>query len=718
MSSALMALESAPADRAPLDAIFREAHTMKGTAGMVGLMRVSHLAHRLEDLLSEVRSGTSQATPDLIDSMLKVLDGLSRLLAASVNGEPAESDPSIDALMAPSTRAAAPEPAPPTTVQTPPEPPIEKQATSRRKAPKRAPASQPSPTPAPAPTPAAAPPPSGGWPAVPAQVAPGVPVNRRRLDSATLEVPVARMDELNRLVGEASAAQLRVGAVIGTEVGDPDTVTEYRDLTKVLNRLQEVTERARMVPVGTLEPILHRTIRDTARNAGKNVRWEIQGEDTEIDRGVLEQLVAPLLHIVRNAVGHGIELPAARMAAGKPEQAVVSLHVSQVGSKVELAITDDGAGIDVAAVRAAAARNGVDVANLSDQEALRLIFRTGVSTSEVITEDSGRGVGLDVVTTAVSAVRGQIEVSNHPGSGCEFRIIVPITLTVLPCLIVAVAGQSFALPMYRIVRMVEAQPVQNVGGRNLAVIDGHAISVSHLATLLGLPGLTNGPWVLIGDPSLTHALQVESVLMKRDVVVRGLQGRLRDLEVVSGASVEPNGSIALVLDITALLKRAALHLEPVIESKGESAVTVRPPAVMVVDDSLMVRELQRSILERAGYEVRTANDGAEALAMLGDRASDLVVTDIEMPNLDGFKLTEAIRAHPRLANIPVLIVTSRTSEEDHQHGLDSGADGYIVKTSFDEAGLLGAVSQLLGRTSNGDEGHREARPKSAVGARK
>jgi two-component system chemotaxis sensor kinase CheA len=704
MSTALMALESAPDDRAPLDAIFREAHTMKGTAGMVGLMRVSHLAHRLEDLLSEVRSGATHASPELIDSMLRVLDGLSRLLAASVDGEPATVDPSIDALMAPrAPAAAAPQPAPPPVVAI--------------LGPDTGQVSKPEAGAPPAAT--SVPPPAGGWPAMPAQVSAGVPINRRRLDSATLEVPVARIDELNRLVGEASAAQLRVGAVLGTKLKeDADGVTEYRDLTKVLNRLQEVTERTRMVPVGTLEPILHRTIRDAARNAGKNVRWEMTGEEVEVDRGVLEQLVAPLLHIVRNAVGHGVELPAGRAAAGKPEQSVVSLDVSQVGSKVVIAISDDGAGINVAAVRAAAAKNGVDVSNMPDDEALRLIFRSGVSTAGQITEESGRGVGLDVVTAAVTAVRGQIEVDNRPGFGCEFRIIVPITLTVLPCLIIAVAGQSFGLPMYRIVRMVEAQPVQSVGGRNLAVIDGHAITVSNLATLLGLPSIANGPWVLIGDPTPTHAFQVESVLQKRDVVVRGLQGRLRDLQVVSGASVEPNGAIALVLDVSALLKLSALHVEAAVGHEDEPEVTVRPPTVMVVDDALMVRELQRSILERAGYEVRTANDGAEALAMLGDRSSDIVVTDIEMPNLDGIALTEAIRAHPRLANIPVLIVTSRSSEEDHQRGLDAGADGYIVKTSFDEAGLLDAVSQLLGRSTGAVDEHGEAGKKGAVGARK
>lgn len=691
MSSALMALEASPGDREAIAAIFREAHTMKGTAGMVGLMGVSHLAHRLEDLLSELRSGDRQATPELTDSLLRVLDRLSRLIARALDGEPDPGDPDT-----------SPQPGPPAVAAV---------ATA-------GPAAAPAPAPAPAPEPLVAvavptpveTPPAAIAPAPPSSVAPpqvvptgAVVANRRRLDAATLEVPVARIDELNRLVGEASAAQLRVGAVLGSQLNlEPDRVNEYRDLTNVINQLQEVTERTRMVPVGTLEPILHRTVRDTARGAGKNVRWKTEGEEVEVDRGVLEQLAAPLLHLVRNAVGHGIESPADRVKAGKPEQAVVRLRVTQAGSKVVIAIADDGLGIDVAALRAAAARRGVELANLTDDDALHVIFRSGVSTAKVLTEESGRGVGLDIVSTAVAAVHGQLEINNRPGVGCEFRIVVPITLTVVPCLIVSAAGQSFAMPMQLIVRMMEAQPIQEVSGRNLAVIDGDAVPVSRLAALLDLPSTSKGPWVLLGTAPRCQVLQVESVLQKRDVVVRGLQGRLRDLLLISGASVEPNGSILLVLDVKALIERAALNLEPVARTAPEPQAMVRAPSVLVVDDSLMVRELQRSILERAGYGVRTANNGLEALSLLGDEASDLVVTDIEMPEMDGLELLRSIRAHARMSNIPVLIVTSRTSEEDHQKGLDAGADGYIVKTSFDEAGLLGAVSRLLGRSNVSD----------------
>jgi two-component system, chemotaxis family, sensor kinase CheA len=740
IASGLLALESAPDDQAAIDAIFREAHTMKGAAGMVGMMRVSRLAHRLEDLLVELRAGTRRSSPELTDAMLLVLDGMGRLIASPSSGDQDASDeaalerllpssptPVAVADTTPAASLAASTPAP---AEDPPVRGAVTPAPAATTAPSRV---TPIPAPPPSPAPQATPLPVAPAAVTPAAIAPTQPsppapassalpapkalgatqaahLDRKLPDSATLEVPVARIDELNRLVGEASAAQLRVGHVFGSELHlDPDAVTEYRELTKVINQLQEVTERTRMVPVGTLEPILHRTVRDVARAAGKDVRWEVSGEAVEVDRGVLEELVSPLLHLVRNSVGHGVELPAARLAAGKAQQAVVGLHATQVGSKVVISISDDGAGINVAAVRASATKAGVDVSALNEEESLNLIFRSGISTAKVLTEDSGRGVGLDVVATAVETIHGTVQVVNHPGLGAEFRIVVPITLTVVPCLIVSISGQSFALPLQGIVRMLEAQHLQVVSGRQLAVVDGRAVPVSDLAALLGLPSAEKGPWVLLGTVESSHAFQVETVMQKRDVVVRGLTGRLRDLKSVSGASIEPNGTILLVLDVPNLLARAA-------SSSIASEASVKPaepapqPSVMVVDDALMVRELQRSILERGGYAVRTASDGAEALGMLAELPADLVVTDVEMPNLDGLHLIQSIRRHPRLANIPVLIVSSHGSDEDHQRGLDAGADAYIVKTSFDEVGLLSAVSRLLGRTAGAEPHRRNGAP--------
>lgn len=679
MTSGLLALEAEPGNPAPIDGVFREAHTLKGGAGLVGLHQVSHLSHRLEDLLEELRLGHRLATPRLTDSLLRAVDGLGRLIAGSLAGveDEAEVDAIEAALGAIDETTAAAEPPPVglgrSVAAKPGRPAV---VTTERRAVARAEATLQAPS----------------------------------LDTGSLQVPIERMDKLIRLVGEAAAAHLSIGHMLGTQLlRDPDTVGEYRDLTRILNQLQDVTMRTRMVPVGALSPSLRRAVREIARSTGKEVKWEVRGEDSEIDRGVLDHLVDPLLHLVRNAIVHGVELPEERVAAGKPAQAVVRLHAGQLGSEMVIAITDDGAGIDVARVRAAAEKRGIDVSSLDEAASLRLIFLAGVSTAEVLTEVAGRGVGLDVVIDALEQVRGRVEVSTEPGRGSEFRIIVPITLTIVPCLIMAVSGQAFAVPMAAVVRVLKSDTsTRPAGGRSHALVDGRGLALTDLSEVLGLSTGIPGPSVVLGTTGATHAFRVDALVGQRDVVVRGLGGLIPRVECVAGASVEPDGSILFVLDVPALLQRARSNRP----AEAVPATTARPvpaapaapaPAaaarasLLVVDDALMVRELQRSILVRAGYEVRTASDGREALALLAEKPADLVLTDIEMPNLDGFELTAGIRSQPRLANIPILMVTSRTSEEDRRRGLDAGADGYIVKSEFDEGRLLSAVSGLLGK---------------------
>jgi two-component system chemotaxis sensor kinase CheA len=518
------------------------------------------------------------------------------------------------------------------------------------------------------------------------------------------------MDKLIRLVGEAAAAHLSIGHMLGTKLlRDPDTFVEYRDLTRILNQLQDVTMRTRMVPVGALSPSLRRAVREIARSTGKEVKWEVRGEDSEIDRGVLDRLVDPLVHLVRNAIVHGVELPDERVAKGKPAQAVVRLHAGQLGSEMVIAISDDGAGIDVARVRAAAEKRGIDVSAMDEAASLRLIFLAGVSTAKSLTDQAGRGVGLDVVIEALEHVRGRVEVSTEVGRGSEFRIIVPITLTIVPCLITMVSGQAFAVPMAAVVRVLKSDTSTSpAGGRSHALVDGRGLALTELSDVLGLPEGMPGPSVVLGTTGSTHAFRVEALVGQRDVVVRGLDGLIPRAECVAGASVEPDGSILFVLDVPAMLQRARLarpaEAAPAVAATPSAAVpaAVAAPVVfraslLVVDDALTLRELQRSILVRAGYEVRTANDGREALVRLAERTADLVLTDLEMPNLDGFGLTAAIRGNPRLANIPVLLVTSRSGEEDRRRGLEAGADGYIVKSEFDEGRLLDAVAGLLGK---------------------
>ena len=514
-------------------------------------------------------------------------------------------------------------------------------------------------------------------------------------------VPAERLEELTRLVGEMASAHLRVGRMLKDRFKvDPATCTEFNELSRSLNDLQDRAMRTQMVPVSTITDQLHRAVRDLSRAQGKDIRWEARGTDTELDRGVLYQLSDSLMHLVRNAVDHGIEPPTEREAAGKQPQATVRLHAMQLGSEVIIAVTDDGRGIDVDRVSRQADRHGIDTGGMSEEELLGLTFQAGLSTTQFVTDISGRGVGLDVVRTNVEAAQGRVEVQSERGAGSEFRIIVPITVAVLRCLLVDAGGQSFALPFHRVLLSQAHDPSKaaHAEGRPVVSVDGHPIPVQNLAETLGLTGGegTKGPVVVLADTSRRHAFQVDRLIGQRDVVLKALNPLLSHLPAVAGASVEPDGSVLLVLDPPGLIQRArqASRVNGLRSPIERSRAHRR--SILVVDDALTIRELQRSILERAGFDVRVATDGNHALSNLAEEPSDLVLTDIEMPNMDGFELTEAIRAHPTLANIPVLILSSRSSDADRQRGLDVGADGYIIKSSFDEASLLSAVNRLLG----------------------
>ncbi|HEX3212236.1 MAG TPA: response regulator, partial [Actinomycetota bacterium] len=565
--------------------------------------------------------------------------------------------------------------------------------------------------PDPDPPPALSPPPTQPGPAP------------RRVRRETIRLRVERLDELVRLVGEASAAALRVGRVVTEQLGvEPAGVPELHDLSRVLESLQERTLQARMVPFGTIAEPLRRAARDLARSLGKAVELELRGQETELDRGVLEQVADPLLHLVRNAIDHGVELPEARLAAGKPRYGTVRVDATQLGSEVVITVADDGQGIDLARVRQQAGKAGDALDGVGDDEAIYAIFRSGLSTAAAVSEVSGRGVGLDVVRASLASVRGRVEVHSEPGSGSEFRLSVPITLAVLPCLLVEAAGRRFGIPMHSVVSAEAAGwSEDHVEGQVVIRVRDTILPVSDLAATLGVsasPGeapASDCPAVVLASMTRRHAFGVDALLGQRNLVVKELGRLLPRLALLAGASLEPDGSILLVLDVSGLVDRARWARSaagpgrsgdgsgpPGRAAGGASRASAAlpspagPASVLVVDDTAVVRELERSILEGAGYRVRTAADGRLALAALADTPADLVVTDVEMPNCDGLELTRAIRAEPGLAGLPVVVVTSRSSEADRRLAMEAGADAYLVKGELDQRTLLEVVGRLLG----------------------
>jgi two-component system, chemotaxis family, sensor kinase CheA len=678
--------------------VFREVHTLKGSAAVVGFDGVAAYAHEVEEKLAQLRSGVVPPTTPIVDALLIAVDRLGSLIWESVRGDDIDESANAVALdrlegAFGSTRAAD---LPVTAVDSPLAIDV-------------VPAG-PDLVPAVAPVRAAAPAPARA--SVEAASRTERPSSGTRESAGTVMVPVERLDELVRMVGEAAAAHLRMGRVLTERIGvEASNISEFSELSRLLVGLQEGTMRTRMVPVSTITDSLQRAVRDAARSLGKDVRWEVRGEDTELDRGVLHQLADSLLHLVRNAVDHGVGTPDERAANGKPTQAVVRLHAMQLGSEVVIAVSDDGEGVDLERVRQRAVRSGIDVDGLTDDEITQLIFRSGFSTTEFVSDISGRGVGLDAVRSSVESARGRVEIRSTQGVGSEFRIVVPITLAVLRCLLVEIDGQRFALPSHRIAlaQAEEATTLLHAEGRQMLQLNGQPVPISDLAEVLGIipttsPGTTgngarsgSGTYVIVHGSLGQHAFLVDALVGQRDVVVKAFSALVPRLDVLAGASIEADGSILLVLDPPGLIERSRHGSSRRVDhNKAPTAPRRKGGRLLVVDDALTVRELQRTILERAGFDVTVANDGIEALAHLENEVFDLVLTDIEMPRMNGFELTEHIRAHATLSNVAILMLTSLASDTDRRRGMDVGADGYIVKSSFDEQSLLAAVDRLVG----------------------
>ncbi len=680
-------------------ALFRGAHSLKGSAAVVGFDEVAELAHRLEDRLDELRTGRRAATPAFVDAVLAVLDAVRTATPDLVAGHAAapllaagraalealDGAPATPALapglvrppaIAPRTAAVGPPVAAPRTAPTAPvgAPAAAPGAVALEREPARAAVTLAEP-------PAAAPRPQ--------------PADGDRL----VPVGLDRLDGLVRLSGEAVAAGLRLSHLLREHIeGDAAAEAAELELRRVLAGVQQQTMRTRMTTLEGIAGNLRRAVRDVARAAGKEVDYELEGERVELDRAVLDGLRDPLLHLVRNAVDHGLETPDARVAAGKPRAGTVRVVAGRRGPEIAVSVTDDGSGLDLDGLRATAGAPDLD-----DREAADLVFRAGLSTAGTVTDISGRGVGLDAVRTAVEGLRGRVDVSSRPGQGCTFTVTVPLTLAVVPCVLLRAGGQRYHLPAHATRKILRGGREAEVGleGGTAVWVGGDAVPVSDLAAALGGPGATEAGPVLVLEAAngRRHAFRVDAVLGQRDVTVKELGAVAPRSQLVAGASIEADGSVVLVLDPSSLVevadrrRRGAAHGTP---APAPAAAPTALARILVVDDALTVRELERSILERAGYAVRVAVDGEDALARLAEERPDLVITDVEMPRRDGHGLAAAIRANPALSSLPVLMVTSRASDEDRRKGLEAGADAYIVKQDFDAERLLEAVTRLLG----------------------
>jgi len=475
---------------------------------------------------------------------------------------------------------------------------------------------------------------------------------------------------------------------------------------RINTELQEGLMKTRMVPFTSIVPRLRRIVRQVAGELGKQANFEVFNPEGELDRTVLERMVAPFEHMLRNAMDHGIESPDKRRLAGKPETGTITLSVNREGGDVVIVLSDDGAGINVGAVRRKAIKQGlIDAdAEIPDQEILQFIFKAGFSTAEKVTQLSGRGVGMDVVSSEIKQLGGRVAIHSEPGKGTRFVIHLPFTVSVNRALMVSTGEDYYAIPLNTIEGIVRVSTYEleeyYKPGAPLYEYAGQRYRLQYLGSLLhsGSHPILQGqqlplPVILVRGGDQPLALQVNNLLGSREIVVKGLGRQFAGVRGVSGATILGDGSVVVILDLPAMLRNEysplLRHTSATKEAKGPTG----PRTVMVVDDSVTVRKVTTRLLERHGMEVITAKDGVDAIALLQEHKPDIMLLDIEMPRMDGFEVASLVRHDKRLTAMPIIMITSRTGQKHRERALAIGVNEYMGKP-FQEKNLLEAIERL------------------------
>jgi two-component system chemotaxis sensor kinase CheA len=474
-------------------------------------------------------------------------------------------------------------------------------------------------------------------------------------------------------------------------------------------QLQRDVWQARMMPAEGLLEGYRKMMRDLARDESKEIEFRATSSGVHADRGVLEALKDPLMHMLRNALSHGIEKPQERAAKGKPRAGLVTLRVDAKGQRLTIAIEDDGRGVDLARVAEVAVRERIITAPEADhrspEELAQILFRPGFSTAQSVTGLSGRGMGLSVVYEAVRRLQGDLECVPREGCGTAFRLAVPLSISMQKLLLIDCAGQCFAVPIHAIERLhrLRLTSVETIEGKPVVMLDGQAVPLFALQQLLSLDDQQSPSAgerevlrvMILRFGAKRAAVAVGAFLRETDAVIHDLgPARPRDGRVAGGILLD-DGTVGLVLNPIELLENSVHRALQIVPKPSEPAREKAARSILVVDDSMTTRMLEKNILEAHGYRVRVAVDGMEAMALLRNETADLVITDVQMPRMDGLALLEALKKDPDLSRIPVIMVTSLERREDQERGLSLGADAYIVKRKFDQAELLAAIRQIL-----------------------
>ena len=745
----LIELESNPEDLDLLNRIFRVAHTVKGSSSFLNFDILTKLTHHMEDVLNKARRGELKITPDIMDVVLESVDMMKGLLhGIRDNGNDTDVGIEIEDICkrltaisegeAPSAAASEPAPAAPTpAVEAPKEPEpelisdenlsnlsddeveaeierllkVRKAEDQARRAQKAAGGEAPKPA---APAAPAAPqtptPPASNSAPKPAPAKPADKKEEKKVpaassgagaDEQTIRVEVKRLDHLMNLIGELVLGKNRLLKIYDDVEERYEGEKFLEELNQVVSSLSLVTTdiqlavmKTRMLPIAKVFNKFPRMIRDLSRELNKQIDLEITGEETELDKSIVEQIGDPLVHMIRNSCDHGIEDAATRVAAGKPEKGTIQLKAYNEGNHIVVEITDDGKGLDADMLKSRSIEKGIiterEADAMSDKEAYGLIFKPGFSTAAKVTNVSGRGVGMDVVKTNIEKLNGMIDIESEVGKGTTMKLKIPLTLAIIQSLLVGAQEEFFAIPLASVLETVRVpiDDIYTIDGKNVLRLRDEVLSLVKLSDIFSVKQVFDGGdqtyVVVIGVAEAKLGIIVDSLVGQEEIVIKSMGDYLQNIPGIAGATIRGDGRVTLIIDVGIMMEMAK-DIKVDIKASLEASKSVKEKPsdykVLIVDDSKMDRTIMQKSLEPLGVTVIEATNGVEALTIVksGEHALDAMLIDIEMPRMDGYTLAGEIRKYSKYRNLPLIAVTSRTSKTDRLRGVEVGMTEYITK---------------------------------------
>ena len=740
----LVELEANPEDLELLNRIFRVAHTVKGSSSFLNFDVLTELTHHMEDVLNKARKGELKITPDIMDVVLESVDMMKGLLE-SIRDNGSDSAAGIDIKNicvrltqisegeAPSAAAEAPAaPAPEPVKEPEPATPAEEAApevsdaelsklsdseveaeierllkvrkaedqarrASKGIAPKSpeeiAPAANAAPAPAPKPAPSRE---RDADKKVPAASSSSAVAQEQ-----TIRVEVKRLDHLMNLIGELVLGKNRLLKIYDDVEERYEGEKFLEELNQVVSSLSLVTTdiqlavmKTRMLPIAKVFNKFPRMIRDLSRDLGKQIDLEISGEETELDKSIVEEIGDPLVHIIRNSCDHGIEDPETRKAMGKPEKGLVQLKAYNEGNHIVVEIVDDGKGLDADMLKSKSIEKGIiterEADAMSEKEAFGLIFRPGFSTAAKVTNVSGRGVGMDVVKTNIEKLNGIIDIESEVGKGTVMKLKIPLTLAIIQSLLVGTQEEFYAIPLASVLETVRVpiDDIYTIDGKNVLRLRDEVLSLVRLSDVFGVEKVFDGGdhtyVVIIGVAEAKLGIIVDTLVGQEEIVIKSMGDYLQNIPGIAGATIRGDGRVTLIIDVGAMMEMAKdikVDIRAEIEDSTKAKEKPSDYKVLIVDDSKMDRTIMQKALEPTGVTIIEATNGVEALNVIksGEHSFDAILIDIEMPRMDGYTLAGEIRKYSKYRNLPLIAVTSRTSKTDRLRGVEVGMTEYITK---------------------------------------